>query len=59
MHLFTLVKPSPNYADEFGAALALGDITDDGVLDIAVGARGATVNGKISAGEVYLFSLPK
>lgn len=57
VHRYTLVKPNPFYADEFGSALALADITNDGVLDVVAGAEGADVDGKNEAGEVFVFSL--
>lgn len=39
----------------FGSALAAGDFDGDGRSDLAVGLRGATVNGKSKAGAVIVF----
>jgi hypothetical protein len=39
---------------QFGAALAPGDFNGDGFSDLAVGAPGATINGRSSAGVVVV-----
>jgi hypothetical protein len=42
--------------DDFGAALAVGDLDGDGLQDLIVGAPGETVNGQAEAGQVHLFA---
>jgi hypothetical protein len=42
--------------DEFGAAVAGGDVDGDGVPDIAVGAPSASPGGRIGAGSTLVFS---
>lgn len=41
----------------FGAALATGDFTGDGVAELAVGAPRANVDGMDEAGAVFVFSM--
>ncbi|GAB3967293.1 FG-GAP-like repeat-containing protein [Plantactinospora veratri] len=41
--------------DMFGSALAAGDVNGDGRDDLAVGARGETINGVPNTGTVTLF----
>lgn len=43
--------------DNFGFALASGDITGDKLLDLIVGAQGATTPNGVSTGKVYAFFL--
>jgi len=48
---------SPIPGSQFGTALAeVGDVDDDGVADIAVGARFLAVAGEDGAGAVFLYS---
>jgi hypothetical protein len=49
---------NPEGNDEFGAAVATGDFDEAAGDDVAVGARGETVNGRESAGAVSVFSGP-
>ncbi len=42
--------------DEFGAAVAGGDIDGDGVPDIAIGSPSASPGGRIGAGSALVFS---
>ncbi|SDU91049.1 Endo-1,4-beta-xylanase, GH35 family [Microlunatus sagamiharensis] len=47
--------PGSNHAgDDFGAALALGDVDRDGFADLLVGAPGEAVGGRRDAGRVTL-----
>ena len=41
--------------DEFGFSLALGDLNDDGYLDLLVGAPGESINGLEGAGAAHIF----
>jgi hypothetical protein len=41
--------------DNFGAAVATGDVDEDGFADIAVGVPGEDFSGKTDAGNVHLF----
>jgi Astacin (Peptidase family M12A)/FG-GAP repeat len=41
--------------DNFGAAVAIGDIDGDTYLDVIVGAPGKTVAGDVGAGEIAIF----
>ena len=41
-------------ADEFGAALSLGDLNSDGFLDLVIGAPGETINGHNNAGATHI-----
>jgi hypothetical protein len=42
--------------DHFGASVALGDVTQDGIIDLIAGAPDADgpANGRVNTGEVYL-----
>ena len=40
--------------DEFGFSLALGDLNDDGYLDLLVGAPGESINGLQGAGAAHI-----
>jgi hypothetical protein len=42
------------HGDLFGAALATGDLTGDGLADLAVGAPGETVDGRQADGAVWV-----
>ncbi len=48
-----LADPQP---DQFGAALDLADMNDDGIADLVIGAPGADglENGRLNTGEVYV-----
>jgi len=48
------IPEDPETGDEFGAALALGDFDGDGRKDLAIGAPGELVAGKVDAGGVFL-----
>jgi hypothetical protein len=48
------VGSSAEDGDLFGAALTAGDFDDDGAADLAVGAPGEDVNGRLDAGAVNL-----
>jgi hypothetical protein len=41
--------------DWYGAAVAMGDINNDGYDDLAIGIPGATINGQAGAGAVQIF----
>lgn len=48
---------SPNNGERFGAAIAgVGDLNNDGVADVAIGAPRADVGGGVRAGRVYVYS---
>jgi hypothetical protein len=51
-----VTNPEPDNGDQFGAALAVGDVTGDGTVDVVVGAPGSPVNGSAAAGSVYLYN---
>lgn len=42
------------YGDQFGSAVAVGDVDGDGYPDVAVGAQSKTVHGATAAGEVVV-----
>jgi hypothetical protein len=54
--LHTLDTPNPQAGAVFGAAVAVGDVNDDGKADIAVGAYSEDVGGTTSQGRAYVFS---
>ena len=41
--------------DNFGAAVAIGDIDGDTYMDVIVGAPGKTISGDVGAGEIAIF----
>jgi hypothetical protein len=49
---------NPENSDEFGTAVATGDFDEAAGDDVAVGAPNETVNGRVSAGAVSVFSGP-
>ncbi|MDX3226664.1 FG-GAP repeat protein [Streptomyces sp. ME19-01-6] len=48
------VPGADEWVDHFGAALAAGDVTDDGYADLAVGVPGEEVDGVAGVGSVVL-----
>lgn len=48
------VPGTAEYGDEFGSAVAVGDVTGDGYPDVAVGVQSKTVGTAGRAGEVVL-----
>lgn len=48
------IAGDPEFDDSFGYSLAVGDIDDDGIDDLVVGAPGETVDGIVGAGAVYV-----
>ncbi|MFB9852025.1 FG-GAP-like repeat-containing protein [Micromonospora andamanensis] len=48
------VPGSPEAGDQFGATLAVGDVTGDGRADVLVGAPGEAIGTKTEAGTVAL-----
>lgn len=53
----TYTSPNPQSLARFGAAVAgVGDINEDGVSDILVGARGENIGEVVGAGRAYIFS---
>ncbi|MFQ5878769.1 MAG: FG-GAP-like repeat-containing protein, partial [Dehalococcoidia bacterium] len=51
----TLEAPVPNSGARFGSALAIGDVSGDGVADLVVGAPMSSLPGTIDAGEAFIF----
>ena len=49
------LQGNPEVGDQFGFALDAGLFNDDDFLDLAVGAPGETVGGRLSAGAVNVF----
>jgi hypothetical protein len=49
------LQGNPETGDQFGFALDAGLFNDDDFLDLAVGAPGETVSGRLSAGAVNVF----
>ncbi len=47
-----------NPADRLGSSAATGDLNNDGLADLVVGAYLASPNGKANAGEIYVFFGP-
>ena len=56
--LLTLNTPNPQVQAGFGSSLAVGDVTDDGKDDIAVGSPHEDVGGIEFQGRAYVFSAP-
>jgi hypothetical protein len=54
--LRTLTTPNPAASAQFGYSVAVGDVSADGIADIAVGAIGETVGGNLGQGREYTFS---
>lgn len=54
----TGVPGTSTAADQFGAALAIGDVNRDGYADLAVGVPGKLVSGHAGAGEVIDLRVP-
>jgi hypothetical protein len=52
-----LMAAPPQPGQRFGESMAAGDFDRDGLQELAVGAPRTTVNGKASAGKVYLFRI--
>ena len=50
-----LTQAAPENGDQFGASVAKGDLNNDGVTDLAVGAPGDTLAGANGAGAVNVF----
>lgn len=57
-NVLTIEDPAPEVEGSFGAALAFGDITGDGIDDCVVGKSGARWEGKSWVGEVTIFPGP-
>jgi hypothetical protein len=53
-----ITEPTPAAGAEFGYSVASGDINNDGIDDVIVGARGARPNDLQRAGEVFVFYGP-
>ena len=51
----TDVPDAAESGDQFGAAIAIGDVNKDGFSDVAVGAPGENVGAVSDAGLVHLF----
>ncbi|MGH2627948.1 MAG: IPT/TIG domain-containing protein, partial [Anaerolineales bacterium] len=60
---YSVVIPSPQPYSLFGSSVAGGDLNQDGVPDLLIGAPRVAVDGKFNAGEAYAvfgrFDLPK
>jgi len=50
-----LTETVPEASAHFGVSVAVGDINNDGIGDVIVGAPRATAGGSIRAGEVFVF----
>ena len=46
--------PYPETPDQSGTSVAIGDINNDGIDDVIIGANGADPPGKLNAGETYV-----
>lgn len=55
-----IVSPLPNKAkdEDFGAGLAIADVTGSGAKDLVVGAPGSNVNRVTGAGRVFVYPGP-
>jgi hypothetical protein len=53
-----LKQPRPERGDAFGSSLAVGEISGRAGAELAVGAPGETVLGKVGAGAVNIISRP-
>lgn len=51
----TLSDPQPEAGARFGATLATGDVNNDRIKDLVVGAPHATTMSRVSAGKVLVF----
>jgi len=52
---FVLVQPEVEASAQFGAAVAVGDVNNDGYGDVIVGAHLADVQGLHDAGKAFVF----
>ena len=51
-----LTAPDAQAGAQFGRAIAIADVTDDGCLDVIIGAPGTDITQAINAGKVYVFA---
>ena len=59
-NIVTITEPTPEANANFGTSMATGDINNDGLDDVIVGAQLADVGSNIDAGEVFYFqSIPE